>query len=231
MMRFTSLTKLAVLLLAGPVLFVLAIVAASVGLAALGTPPDQIGAQVPRYAPHILLAVLAALAALLAWLVPVRQVWARAHPERTLADAALGAVVGAALAGLYLTLLAPLLESLQREVGDYVPPGAVLATLSGQIGLFFVANVLLAPLVEETLYRGVALQGLIPRFGRISAVLISCAAFGALHWTGGFWYMLLTGTVAGGSFAALALRRGGLIAPFAAHLTLNLIEFAYVAAP
>ena len=62
-------------------------------------------------------------------------------------------------------------------------------------------------------------------------MLISCAAFGALHWTGGFWYMLLTGTVAGGSFAALALRRGGLIAPFAAHLTLNLIEFVYVAAP
>ena len=38
--------------------------------------------------------------------------------------------------------------------------------------------------------------------------------------------MVLTGLVAGGTFAALALWRGGLVAPFAAHLTLNGIEFA-----
>jgi uncharacterized protein len=229
-MQNISLTKLAVLLLAGPVLFLLAIVLVSVGLAVMGTPPDQIGAAVPRYVPHILLAVLLALAALLTGLVPVRQVWVRPHPGRTLTDTALGAAVGAVLAGVYLTLLAPLLESLQRNPGDYVPPGAVLTTLSSQIGLFFVANVLLAPVVEETLYRGVALQGLTLRFGRMTAVLISCAAFGTLHWTGGLWYMLLTGIIAGGSFSALAVLRGGLIAPFAAHLTLNLIEFAYTAA-
>jgi hypothetical protein len=54
-------------------------------------------------------------------------------------------------------------------------------------------------------------------------------AFGVLHWTGGLWYMVLTGLVAGGSFTALALWRGGLVAPFAAHLTLNMIEFAYAA--
>ena len=65
--------------------------------------------------------------------------------------------------------------------------------------------------------------------GRIAAVVLSCAAFGLLHWTGGLWYMVLTGVVAGGAFAALALWRGGLLAPFGAHFTLNAIEFAYAA--
>jgi membrane protease YdiL (CAAX protease family) len=55
--------------------------------------------------------------------------------------------------------------------------------------------------------------------------VVSCIVFGLLHWTGGVWYMALTGVVAGGAFAALALWRGGLAAPFGAHLTLNVIEF------
>ena len=38
--------------------------------------------------------------------------------------------------------------------------------------------------------------------------------------------MVLAAVVAGGAFSALALWRGGLVAPFAAHLTLNAIEFA-----
>jgi membrane protease YdiL (CAAX protease family) len=103
----------------------------------------------------------------------------------------------------------------------------VLPTVSSSIGLFFIANVLLAPLVEETLYRGIAIPLLSNHLGVFWAVVLSCVFFGLLHWAGGFWYMLLTGVVAGGAFAGLYSWRGGVLAPFAAHLALNLIEFVY----
>jgi len=51
--------------------------------------------------------------------------------------------------------------------------------------------------------------------------------FGLLHWAGGFWYILLTGLVAGGLFAGLYTARKNMIAPFAAHLVLNLVEFLF----
>jgi membrane protease YdiL (CAAX protease family) len=128
---------------------------------------------------------------------------------------------------LYLYWLAPLLETLQSTIGDFVPPGAVLPTVSSSIGLFFIANVLMAPLVEETLYRGIAIPLLSNHLGVFWAVVLSCVFFGLLHWAGGLWYMLLTGVVAGGAFAGLYYWRGGVLAPFAAHLALNLIEFVY----
>jgi len=38
-------------------------------------------------------------------------------------------------------------------------------------------------------------------------------------------YLLLAGMVGGGFFAGLYHWRGGIVAPFAAHLVLNLVEF------
>ncbi|MGL6261933.1 CPBP family intramembrane glutamic endopeptidase [Vibrio sp. WXL210] len=61
----------------------------------------------------------------------------------------------------------------------------------------------------------------------IWAVLLSCLFFGLLHWMGGVRYMILTGVVAGGLFTGLYYVRSGVIAPFAAHLALNLIEYIY----
>jgi hypothetical protein len=58
----------------------------------------------------------------------------------------------------------------------------------------------------------------------------TCIFFGLLHWAGGFWYMVLTGFVAGGLFAGLRVWRGSLIAPFAAHLALNLLESLWIVA-
>ena len=219
--------RLWAVLLAGPVLFLVGIVGISVWLGASGVEPERIGAEVASYAPHLLLGVLSGMA-LIAMRLPLAALWAVPAPGRALSDAGIGVVVGAVLALAYLTVLAPLLTELQG-LGDYVPPGEVLATVSASIPLFFLANVLLAPAVEETIYRGLGLRELTLWHGRAVAVVLSCVAFGLLHWTGGLWYMALTGLVAGGSFTALALWRGGLVAPFAAHLTLNMIEFGYAA--
>lgn len=217
--------KSVVLLLAGPVLFLLVIVGMSGMLAARGTPPDEIGPRVAGQVSLILFLVLAALAVLVWRMVPLGQYWGLPRAR----DLIIGATVGAVIAGVYLVWLSPALIWLQGSFGDYVPPGAVLPSVSANLGLFFLANVVLAPAVEETIYRGFALDWLKGRFGVAVGVCVSCAFFGLLHWTGGVWYMLLTGSVAGGAFCALALWRKGLAAPFAAHLTLNVIEFVAAA--
>lgn len=214
------------LLTAGPMLFLLGIVGASIFLSVREVPEAQIPERVTALVPHILLGVLVCLAALMARFVSqVRAVWLLPDRSKALSDIMIGLLAGFLLAILYLYWLAPLLETLQRLFGDFVPPGAVLPAVSSSIGLFFIANVLLAPLVEETLYRGIAIPLFTTHLGALRAVALSCMLFGFLHWAGGLWYMLLTGVVAGGVFAGLFYWRGGVLAPFAAHLALNLIEF------
>lgn len=215
------------LLLAGPVLFLVAIVGASVFLGLRGVDATQIAGRVPLLMPQILLGVLVSLGFLIFILLRVDVVWALPYATKAMNDVAIGVLVGGLLAMSYIFWIGPALEVLQRAVGDYVPAGAVLSTVSGSIGLFFVANVMLAPLVEETLYRGYAIPLLATHFGVAWAVGITCLLFGLLHWPGGIWYMLLTGGVAGGAFAGLFLWRDGILTPFVAHMTLNLIEFIY----
>ena len=220
--------KVWLLFAAGPTLFLVAIVFASIFLSMRGVNPEQIAQRVPLLMPHILLGVLLCLGVLTHFALQAETVWVMPDAKKALADVGFGLLVGVALALVYFKLLAPLLEVVQRAVGDYVPPGSVLPTVSSSLGLFFIANVLLAPLVEETIYRGYALPLLTTHVGVTWAVVITCIFFGLLHWPGGFWYMLLTGAVAGGAFAGLSLWRGGILAPFAAHLALNVIEFVYV---
>lgn len=216
------------LLSAGPALFLLGIIGASILFSIRGVPEAQIPERVTELAPHILLGVLVCLAVLMTRFVPqIKAAWLLPDSSKAFSDITVGLFAGILLAISYLYWLAPLLETLQRTFGDFVPPGAVLPTVSSSIGLFFIANVLLAPLVEETLYRGIAIPLLTTHLGTLWAVVLTCVFFGLLHWAGGFWYMLLTGVVAGGAFAGLFYWRGGVLAPFAAHLALNLIEFIY----
>ena len=140
----------------------------------------------------------------------------------------LGAAFGAPLGFLYIYFLSPLMIAAQTAFGDYVPAGELLPSLGAAIIPFFLANVILAPFVEENIYRGFALTRLMPRFGTAGAVVISSIFFGLLHWSGGFWYMLLTGGVAGGLFAGLFVKRRNILAPFGAHLALNIVEFLLI---
>ncbi len=223
------------LLIAGPLLFLAAIVAASMyfGIATRGD-AQAIAEQTPKAMPAMLVAVqLLLLAFLVRTLRSERLAWSaigwRLEQGQMLwREALIGAIPGAVLAVLYFTVLSPAMTSLQRNVGDYVPPGELSGALGAALVPFFLANVLLAPFVEESLYRGYALDRLQQRYGMTLAIVITCAFFGLLHWAGGFWYILLTGIVAGGLFAGLRVWRGTLIAPFAAHLVLNILEFAWI---
>ena len=215
------------LLLAGPILLLVAIVGVSVLLGLRGMDAMVIAERVAFFMPQILLGMLVGLGFLML-LLPLGFIWSLPNAVKTLGDLVIGGWVGAFLAFSYLYWMNPAVEVLQRTVGDYVPPGSVLPAMSGSIGVFFIANVVLAPLIEETLYRGYAIVHLTAHLGLVWALTLSCLFFGLLHWPGGIWYMLLTGVVAGGAFSGLFLWRDGIWAPFAAHLTLNVIEFVYV---
>lgn len=141
-----------------------------------------------------------------------------------------GVALGAFLAGMYILLLSPIHTYLQITFGDYVPAGQVMLGLSGgSVVAFFIANVALAPFVEERLYRGYGVLKLKTLFGSTKAVLISSLFFGLLHWMGGFWYMVLTGGVIGLIFGTITVKRQNIILVFSAHLSLNIIEFVYIA--
>jgi membrane protease YdiL (CAAX protease family) len=215
-----------------PFLFLFAIIGASVYFGATGlTDAAQIEQNVTANVPYLLLIVQAALLVLLLWalrrdsLTWAKIGWKPADGQTAWREFVIGAIPGAALGFLYIFGLAPLMTAAQRAFGDYVPAGELLPTLSSAILPFFIANVLFAPFVEEGMYRGYALTRLLGRFSQPVAIVISCVFFGLLHWSGGFWYILLTGVVAGGLFAGLFTWRKNIVAPFAAHLLLNLLEF------
>jgi hypothetical protein len=115
-----------------------------------------------------------------------------------------------------------------QQIWDYVPAGELLPSLGAALIPFAIANVLFAPFVEEGIYRGYGLTRLLGKFSQPVAIALSCFFFGILHWTGGFWYILLTGIVAGGLFAWLRVSRKNILAPFAAHLTLNIVETIFI---
>jgi uncharacterized protein len=136
----------------------------------------------------------------------------------------LGAVIGAPLGILWIYGIEPVLASIQSTVGDYVPAGSLFPALGAALLPFAVADVLLAPFVEENIYRGYGMTKLAPRYGPTAAILLTSLFFGLLHWSGGFWYILTTAILVGIPLAILRQWRGNILVPFAAHLALNLAE-------
>lgn len=90
--------------------------------------------------------------------------------------------------------------------------------------------VVLAPVAEEVLFRGVVFQGLRARMGFWAAALLSATLFTLAHLEGGG---VLAGVVIasgilplGVAFAALLERRGSLLAAIAAHAAYNSVGVA-----
>ncbi len=218
-----------------PVLFLLVIVAFSIYYGAQAQGDANVIAQKTTAAtPYILLTVqLLLLVTQFAIFrrqgLTLSQIgWQAGAGKEAWKEILLGAAFGASLGILYIYVLSPLMTAAQTAFGDYVPAGELLPSLGTAIIPFFLANVILAPFVEENIYRGFALTRLMPRFGTVGAIVISCVFFGLLHWSGGFWYMLLTGVVAGGLLAGLFVKRKNILAPFGAHLALNIVEFLLI---
>lgn len=107
--------------------------------------------------------------------------------------------------------LQPVLELMARD-----------APLGVRIYLLVLA-VAVAPVAEETLFRGVLLPVLARRFGGAAGVIFSAAVFAALHLHAGSMAPLF---VVGVALGAAALYSGSLWAPIALHAAFNAVNLA-----
>lgn len=214
-----------------PVLFLLVIVVFSIYFGAqAGGDANIIAEKTAAATPYILLTVQLLLLGIQFTVfrrqgLTLRDLgWQAGEGKEAWKELALGAAIGAPLGVVWIFVIEPILSTLQSTVGDYVPAGSLFPALGATIIPFAIANVLLAPFVEENIYRGYGIARLLPRFGvRVTIILLSLF-FGLLHWSGGFWYILITAFIVGVPFAILRLRRGNILVPFGAHLALNFVE-------
>lgn len=218
-------------LILAPIWFLIVIIVFSAYYSNAGIPAEEIGSKVSDQTPLIILIVqLLLLTTLLSSTRHesfhlFKDAWINADWK---IQSLIGIVTGCIIAGLYIYLLSPLRIYLQITLGDYIPAGETAEVFRKQIYIFFVANVVFAPYVEENLYRNFALSNFLHNFGRLKSVLLTSLFFGILHWTGGFWYMLMTAVFVGIPFAILTIQSQSIVCAFVSHLTLNIIEFAYV---
>jgi uncharacterized protein len=222
-------------LLAAPVLFLIVILSASVyfGFVTQGKDPAAIPDLVIDSTPWQLVIVQIWLLFILMKTMKHEGLswkdigWNLQDGQQLWREILIGAVPGVVITMLYFFVLTPVLISLQN-IWDYIPAGSVLTALGASLIPFAIADVLFAPFVEESIYRGYGLTRLLGRFSQPGAIALSVFFFGILHWTGGFWYIVLVGLIAGVPFAYLRVTRKNVIAPFAAHLALNLIETIFI---
>ena len=94
-------------------------------------------------------------------------------------------------------------------------PGSVLA-----LGL---SNVVIGPVTEELVYRGILLPSLAAWLGLPAAIAISSLVFGAYHLS---WEELPALTLLGLVLAACMVKsRGNLFSPTLAHMAYNVVAF------
>lgn len=120
-----------------------------------------------------------------------------------------------------LLLLADILLRVVISGNSAEPGGGLSSGEAGIWGLAFavVSACLLAPLAEETLYRGILFRSFWIRLGVLPAAFISSAIFAVLHFYDG--YGLLSVGLFGLSCALLHASTGSLLACIALHLLYN----------
>lgn len=162
----------------------------------------------------------------LAWLVGRRALtWRLLGPRRPrLADLGTGVVVGVlgavvtattVLVGSLVTDVAPAEQALLREAlgGDTLT--VVLAA---------VAAVVLAPLVEELIFRGVLFQALGRRLGLVAGAALSGVVFALVHLELTEPTYVVALALLGTLFALALHRSRSLVVPVVAHATFNALQ-------
>ena len=121
----------------------------------------------------------------------------------------------ALLAGIVSPLgnLIPMPESIQKAFAEVV----------GQTGFSaFLLMVVAAPLIEETIFRGIMLDGLLKRYSPAVAILISSVLFGLVHLNP---WQFITGLIIGGFSGWIYYRSGRLFYSVICHAAANLSGF------
>ncbi|MGH2692427.1 MAG: lysostaphin resistance A-like protein [Actinomycetota bacterium] len=183
--------------------------------------------------------VMQRMVAELTWLVVVA-VWLRirgarwatafGRPARAWPEVRDGAVFGAILYGtVALAVALPAAWILRlvtdRDVEARVPLPEGLPPIGWAVAV--VLALLVAPIAEEVLFRGVLVPAVRQRFGVAVAVAGSSLVFGLAHVTRGdplqVTVEVAVATAMGVGLAIQYARRGNLVAPVAAHLAFNVL--------
>jgi membrane protease YdiL (CAAX protease family) len=220
-------------LILAPIWFLIIIVSASIYFGEKGVDETNIPIRISENTPTLILIVQFFL--LITLLLTsqkdsfniLKSGWA-ADKTKLPFDIFAGIITGAILATLYIYIFSPVQTYLQIKIGDYVPAGKTMTALGKQTIPFFIANVLFAPFVEESLYRNYTLTRFLEKYSATKSIIVTATMFGLLHWVGGLWYIIMTGLLVGLPFAIIATKRKNIVWVFVAHLTLNLLEFIYI---
>lgn len=229
-----SLKRLWTNLILAPIWFLITIVVVSIYFGGKGVSEKDIPIKITENTPTLILIVQVSL--LITLLLTTRKDsfnifkngWTTDKKKLPI-DILGGILTGIILATSYIYIFSPLQTYLQVNFGDYIPAGETMSVLGNQTLIFLLANVVFAPFVEESLYRNYSLTRFLENYSQTKSIIISVIMFGLLHWVGGIWYILMTGILVGLPFAIITIKRKNIVWVFVAHLTLNLIEFIYIA--
>jgi membrane protease YdiL (CAAX protease family) len=149
-------------------------------------------------------------------------------PRRPWGDLAAGVATGAVLVVAGDGVLV-IVRSIVTQVLGHAPaqPDQVFTCVrGGWLIAVAPAVIVAAPFGEELFFRGYLYKGLRRRFPVWVAALISAAAFGAGHFAGLSYLLLIPGLIVVGVGLALVYeRRQSLLASMAAHATFNVVGF------
>jgi len=130
--------------------------------------------------------------------------------------------------GLPLTILFSALSGEEATTPDQLPPHLTGAAVVASV----ILAVLIAPVVEETYFRGILFRSIRDRHGFWPGALISGVLFGLVHWVPSPWQdavllqtiMVFTGI----ALAWIYERRGSLLANVAAHMAFNAVGIVLI---
>jgi membrane protease YdiL (CAAX protease family) len=153
-------------------------------------------------------------------------------PRRPWTDAVVGVIAGVALvftAGVVLELVHSIVEAILRH--NVANPEQVPTDVRGAyLAVSGVVIVGLAPLAEETFFRGFLYKGLRRRLSPWPAAFISATFFGLVHFAGLRYLLIIPSLILVGVILAMVYeRQQSLFASIAAHATFNLIGFLFIA--
>jgi membrane protease YdiL (CAAX protease family) len=209
-------------------------VIAVLGGALLGLPAILlIGSCSARFISVTLAGELAFLGAVVLWVRYVNRgpLVALGLPRQPLGDATAGIFTGVGLV-LLGTLALALARAAATSILGHAPPSAeqVQSCVRGPALAFLAPVVILAaPLGEEAFFRGFLYKSLRNRLSVWPAALISALAFGAVHYAGPGFLVLIPGLfLVGVGLALVYERRQSLLASAAAHATFNLVGYLFI---
>jgi membrane protease YdiL (CAAX protease family) len=196
---------------------------------------DLLGDSGPSYVALLVAGELAFFVTVLFWIRVIHRtpLAILGRLRRPLRDLAVGIPTGMLLF-VASVAVSVLIDVLYRAVTGHPPPSpdqvpdAVAGVWLAWTG---VGVVLLAPLGEETLFRGFLYRGLRRRLAPWPAAVVSGALFGLGHLQGWSFLVLVPPLfVVGVGLAVVYERRQSLLASMAAHGTFNVIGFVFLLA-